>query len=162
MSSSLSLRLGKDEVFNMEDRVRNKKGRFAKRGVISRTEAATACIAEKRKHVTASAEGHVAATSLAATGPSGKKPFPLEGRRSVHLATLATGLEECQNPSCDANLRLVDCLSETRGGLGTVLDIPCRSCSFVSKVDGDSRVERNPNQRGPLGFVSNRKAALGN
>ena len=76
MSSSLSLRLGKDAVFIMEDRVWNKKGRFAKRGVISRTEAATACVAEKRKHVAASAEGHVAATSLAATGPSGKKPFP--------------------------------------------------------------------------------------
>ncbi len=82
------------------------------------------------------------------------------GRRAVHLRCLAEGLSQCKNPVCKQPLVLADTTRELRYGLGSVLEVPCRSCSFVNKVDTDTRIcNTSP---GPKPFSSNVKAAAGN
>lgn len=84
------------------------------------------------------------------SSPSPKRTcaFSAEGRRIVHLRTLAEGLSECKNPSCMKPLVLADCERDNRYGLASVLSVPCKSCEYVNKLATDTRVESTEQSRG--------------
>lgn len=146
------------------DRPRSKRGRFTKGKTTSRTKPALLALREKRHRSPSPDSGGSSDddTGSPTAGPPCKirSEFPLVGRRAVHLQTLSDQLSKCQNFSCEGKLLLEDCTGEQRYGLGSVLKIPCRSCSLVNKVDTDTRVDSS-GKRGPLPFTSNRKIALG-
>ncbi|VDI44533.1 Hypothetical predicted protein [Mytilus galloprovincialis] len=74
-----------------------------------------------------------------------------EGRRVIELFELAQNLV-CQ--LCNCPLNLIDTVSERKYGLGSVLTIPCGSCSACNSVETGKR-----NSNGA--FVVNSKAAIG-
>lgn len=153
------------------------KGRFVKPGIASRINALFAGNCERKCRsydgrdssferdtgvsIENSSDAHAGSISDESAPPTKKAKFPIVGRRAVHLETLADGLSRCQNPSCSEELHLNDCLKEKRYGLGSVLSIRCRSCSFSNSIDTDRRVDSPNRHSGPRPFVSNKKAALG-
>ena len=92
--------------------------------------------------------------------PKRSPQCPLQGRRVTHMLSFAEALACCKNPACGQPIVLLDCKEEARGGMGSVLKVPCRACKFVNNVDTDSRAE-SEQQRGPQPFSSNHKLALG-
>ncbi|VDI61438.1 Hypothetical predicted protein [Mytilus galloprovincialis] len=74
-----------------------------------------------------------------------------EGRRVIELFELAQNLM-CQ--LCNCPLNLIDTVSERKYGLGSVLTIPCGSCTACNSVETGKR-----NSNGA--FVVNSKAAIG-
>ncbi|CAG2238880.1 unnamed protein product [Mytilus edulis] len=74
-----------------------------------------------------------------------------EGRRVIELFELAQNLV-CQ--LCNCPLNLIDTVSERKYGLGSVLTIPCGSCTACNSVETGKR-----NSNGA--FVVNSKAAIG-
>ena len=86
--------------------------------------------------------------------------MPTSGSKSHSHAKFRGGPGMLQNPECGQPIVLLDCKKEARGGMGSVLKVPCRACKFVNNVDMDSRAE-SEQQRGPQPFSSNHKLALG-
>ena len=84
----------------------------------------------------------------------------LQDRRVTHMLNYAEALACCKNPECGQPIVMLDCKKEARGGMGSVLKMPCRACKFVNNVDTDSRAE-SEQQRGHQSFSSNHKLALG-
>ncbi|CAC5386898.1 unnamed protein product [Mytilus coruscus] len=74
-----------------------------------------------------------------------------DGRRVIELFELAQNLV-CQ--LCNCPLNLIDTVSERKYGLGSVLTIPCGSCTACNSVETGKR-----NSNGA--FVVNSKAAIG-
>ncbi|CAC5388280.1 unnamed protein product [Mytilus coruscus] len=74
-----------------------------------------------------------------------------EGRRLVELLHLAQNLF-CK--MCNCPLQLIDTVGERKYGLGSILFIPCSSCSACNSVETGKRSETGA-------FVVNSKVALG-
>lgn len=143
-------------------RSRSAKGRFAKFDSVS---CAANARAQKRKRY--ESEDSSVTTGCLSVSPGDEPPaksmkkFPCEGRRAVHLPSLAAALSCCKNPDCGKPLVLADCVSEKKYGLASLLSIPCSHCEYVNAVATDTHVETADQKRGPRPFSSNRKAALG-
>ena len=144
---------------------RSKRGRFGPRGTVTRIQPALEALKRSRPSRilpdSLPSGGEESSTSPSAPPAKRQLIYPVTGRRAVQLCTLAEGLRRCTNPSCLSELHLSDCTQEQRYGLASVLLIPCRSCSFVNRVDTDSRVDSSEKRRGPPAFASNRKVAIG-
>ena len=60
-----------------------------------------------------------------------------EGRRIVELGRLTTQLKSCK--TCGNSVHLHDCQKEMRYGLGSILYILCRRCSYVNLITTEKR-----------------------
>lgn len=80
---------------------------------------------------------------------------PIEGRRIVHIQTLA---EQLICKKCDSILSLIDTCEEKRIGLASIFYVKCRQCKVMSSVCTDKQHEAVGQH---LHFDTNTKALIG-